>query len=269
MNINIAYIHKTTDNKLYMKVSDNHIHVLLGQAGLSQSERDVYLAGIGLGETTSAKIIKTTGMPRPTVLAALRVLADNELCETKQLDGRSYSYAMLPIANLKSIIGRKIRQLDEVMNQLDNVNLQSPDTTAVREASGHKEVQDLLELALRCRSRHWQIIAPYDNALRRMPVEYISYFKRIRASRQIESQTLWEFDSSQRQVSLQDVLMRKPRFVPQGISPVIPSLMLCFDDCLLTIDLGEAGDMSAVLIENAGTAATFRVVFEMAWRAAR
>lgn len=269
MNIQSKYDIKITDRKLYMKTLDNNIHSVLGQAGLSQSEQDVYLAGLKVGPSTSAQLIELTNMPRPTVTAALRVLVDNNLCETKPLDGRSYSYHMLPLANLKAVIGRRIRNLDKVMDSLDGLSVQTAQESAVIEASGEAEVQDLLELALRCRGRYWQVISPYDNALRHMPVEYISYFKRIRAARQIKSQTLWEFGSDKMQVSLNDVLMRKPRYVPRDINETIPSLMLCFDDSLLTLNLDEKGGVSATLLQNAGTAATFRIIFEMAWRSAR
>lgn len=252
-----------------MNTLDNNIHSVLGQAGLSQSEQDVYLVGLEAGPSTSAQLIKKTGMPRPTVTAALRVLADNNLCDVRPIDGRSHSYTMLPPTNLKTVIGRRIRQLDEVMDSLDNLQVVNSQNPAVTEARGLDAVQDLLELALRCRSRHWQIISPYDNALRHMPVEYISYFKRIRTTRQIESQTLWEFGSDKMHVSLNDVLMRKPRYVPKEINETIPSLMLCFDDSLLTLNLDKAGNISATLLQNSGVAATFRIIFEMAWRSAR
>ena len=128
-------------------------------------------------------------------------------------------------------------------------------------------VQDMLELALRCKNRTWQIISPYDNALRHMPKEYIEYFKRVRTERQIVSQTLWESEQKGWGESLQDVLMRKPRRIPKNIAKTIPSLMIAFDDKLLSIE--GTTKPSAVLLSGSASVGTFNIIFELAWRSCR
>lgn len=251
-----------------MKQSNDLTHPTLGEAGLSISEQAVYLAGLQNGPSSSAQLIEITGMPRPTVMAALRVLIDTTVCETAKIDGRSLRYTMLPATRLKASLGKQIRQLDAVMDKLDDLHLGKSDNTGTQEAHGLIPVQDILELALRCKSRKWLIIAPHNNALRNMPAPYISYFKRVRKERQIESETLWE-TSSKSEVPLMDVLMRKPRYVPEGVSKTIPSMMLAFDDSLLTLSMDKHKSPSAVLITNADVAQTFRIVFKMAWHSAR
>jgi sugar-specific transcriptional regulator TrmB len=261
----------STDNKLYMKESNNLTslsHPTLGEAGLSASEQAVYLAGLQHGPATSAQLIAITGMPRPTVMAALRVLIDSTVCDTTRIDGRSLRYSMLPATNLKTSLGKRIRNLDAVMDKLDDLHIGTPDTTSTQEAHGQAAVQDMLELALRCRSRKWQIIAPRANALSFMPAEYTSYFKRVRKERQIESESLWEL-SSKKDIPLMDVLMRKPRYVPEELGRTIPSLMLAFDDSLLILDMDDNKSPSAVLIHNRSMTKTFQIIFEMAWRSVR
>lgn len=249
---------------MYMKVLDNPIDKLLGEIGLNDSERQVYLAGNGQARTSS-ELIKLTDMPRPTVMAALRELQNYGLCQTRRRDGRSLVYTMQPLAALKQHLGQKVRQLDELMERLDAVPVKS-DTLTVIEKDGQPGLQDLLEQALRCKSRQWQIIAPRDNALAHLPADYIRYFKRIRKDRQIQSETLWSADWQNAQLNLHDLLMRKPRFVPVNLSKQIPSLLLAFDDKLLIVE--GASQPSSVLINSAAVVKTFQLIFEMAWRSA-
>ncbi len=247
-----------------MNSMNNSIQTTLGEAGLNQSEQEVYLAGTRIGLSTSAELIEVTGMPRSTVLAALRVLADVGLCQTARRDGRSLVYTMLPPAGLKTQLARQIRSLDEVMQKLDGLQFGQTETFT-QEVHGQEQVQAMLELALRCKSRKWHIISPHNNALRSMPTQYTEYFKNVRAERQIESQTLWEY-SSKKDIPLRDVLMRKPRYVPADFGD-IPGFMLAFDDSLLTITQEKSGP-TAILLQNAAVTQTFRLMFEMAWRSA-
>ena len=73
-----------------------------------------------------------------------------------------------PIGVLKQHLGEQVRVLDSLMNRLDDVSTESAELTVI-ETEGQAKLQDLLELALRCKSRQWQIIAPHANALRFMP----------------------------------------------------------------------------------------------------
>ncbi len=249
-----------------MNILDNIIGNTLGEAGVNQSEVQVYLAGRGI-TSTSAELLARTDMPRPTVMAALKSLQDFGLCTTQRRDGRSLMYTMLPVSNLKKYLGKQARSLDDLMDRIDTLDGEEQPAVSIQQTTDQKVLQDLLELALRCKSRQWHIIAPHDNALSHLPAAYLTYFKRIRKERQIQSETLWEESSSNQQVALADVLMRKPRYVPKELSKNIPSLLLAFDDKLLVVD--GTSQPSAVLISSASSAETVRILFKMAWRSAR
>lgn len=248
-----------------METIDN-ITELLNKAGLSKSEIAVYEAGRRLKLTITADIVRATKMPRPTVLAALVSLREQGLCTTKKLDGRSLVYAMQPISALNTYLGNKIRQTSELLENINAVS-EEPVELAAHQVEGQVAVQDLLELALRCKSRKWQIIAPKDNALRYMPSTYTTYFKQVRRERQIESQSLWAEMDKKDNLGLYDVLMRKPRYVSKDITKQIPSLLLAFDDKLLVID--GTDHPSAALITSSSVTKTFAVIFELAWRSCR
>ncbi len=250
-----------------MKELDNLRQKILAEAGLTHSEREVYLAGLYAEGQTSAELIIKTRLPRQTVLAALKELRGKAVCEVHRRDGRSFLYVMQPPSALKAYLGKKVRHLDSVMDKLDDIGIQQHAGVSTREASGQAELQGLLELALRCKSRRWHIIAPRNNAIAFMPADYIKYFKQVRSQRQIQSQTLWESTSKGADLGIKDVLMRKPRYIPDNLGQKIPSLMLAFDDMLLVVD--GTNHPSAALIQNKSVVATFQLLFEIAWRSSR
>jgi sugar-specific transcriptional regulator TrmB len=253
-------------SKLYDSTS-NMATPLLQRAGLSPSEIKVYVAGLK-PETTTQGLMKATGLPRPTVLAALKRLRELELCVVRKWDGRSYRYVMQPASRLKVHLGQKMAEMDELIEQLNAVPmLREKPRMTVTEVQGEEAVQGLLLQALWCRSRQWHIIAPRDNALAHMPASYIKFFKKMRDKRQIKSETLWDASWQGQNVPLKDVLMRKPRYVPASVSKKIPSMVIVFDDCVLSIS--GTTEPSAVLVQDAANADTFRILFEMAWRSSR
>lgn len=248
-----------------MKYVDNKI---LTDLGLTNTEQTVYINGLQSGTCSSAELIKLCSMPRPSVLAALKVLVDLGVCTSVKRDGRSLLYTMLPPNHFAGTIGKRVRHLDMLSEQLASISPHTPHQSYFKEVVGQEAVQDMLELALRCKSRHWQIIAPRKNALSFMPTTYTDYFKRVRSDRQIISQSLWEQNSAQ-ELLLKDVLMRKPRYVPHEIAKKIPTLQLAFDDCLLIVGIvTDTKTPYAILLQNEAITTTYRILFEMSWRSA-
>lgn len=250
-----------------MKTLDNNIALLLSKADITPAEQQVYRAGLSLDLCSSADLMRHTKLPRATVMAALSKLQQTNLCQATPVDKRSFSYKMLPLSNLKMHFGAQIREFDALTHALDEADAQLQTSQTMREVHGQKGVQDMLELALRCKTRQWRIISPHHNALRSMPKTYTDYFKKVRAERQIVSETLWESSKTTDHLLPKDLLMRKPRNVPGNLSKDIPSLMLSFDDSLLIID--GTTNPTAILIDSPSVTKTFNVIFEMAWRSVR
>lgn len=250
-----------------MKNIDDQVKALLRQAGLSKSEITVYLAGLQTGAVGSAVLVEAIGLPRVTVQLALKELVQIGACKSVPHNGRSFMYEMLPPSSLKVHLGQKIQDISAVIDQLDRIVI-TPESHMVqaREAYGQLEVQKLLELALQCKDREWRIIAPRKNALTYMPQSYIQHFKQTRKTRQITSKTLWESQFKDTDINLRELLMRKPRFVPES-SGKIPAMLIAFDNSLLSIEGGK--QPSAVLIESPQAVKTFQIVFDLAWQACR
>jgi len=244
----------------------NKLKNILKQAGLSNSEINVYLS-TDIGEQkTSAEITKLSKMPRPTVMAALDELERIGLCKTTKRDGRSLFYMMQSPAALQGFLGQKARLIDDLIENLGEVS-KPLSKLQTQEAKGVEAVQRLIDNALFCRNRNWLIIAPKDNALAHMPKSYTEYFKRTRRERQIQSQTLWSETDKQDHLGLYDLIMRKPRYIPKDIAKDVPSLILAFDDSLLIID--GTNQPTAIMITSPSVARTFKLIFELAWRSLR
>lgn len=245
---------------LYMNSLDD----LLDRAGISHSERVVYRAGLGKPCKT-AELVKELKLPRSTIAAAIDSLEAIGLCQADPLDGKTFIYTMLPIKYLNTHLSQSAHSLQTLMNEVSSFE-QPQDTLTTKTATGQEAVQQLIELALQCRTRKWHIIATRENPIKFMSADYTAYFKRVRKERQIASYSLWD-STGKRTLGLQELLMRKPRYVPKSISSRIPGLLLAFDDCLLMIE-GEANP-HAVLVENAAITETFRIMFDMAWHSVR
>ncbi len=242
-------------------------HTILTKAGLNKSETTVYLAGKQLGDVSSGELIRNVKLPRQTVLSALRGLQEYGLCLFKRRDGRSYIYAMQEISAITSHLGRRIRVVEALIDNIEKLPAEDLNQTTITDGIGSQQLQDHLERALRCSSRQWRIIAPRDNALRYLPANYVNYFKRVRSERQISSQTLWEHTFSDQTISLIDTLMRKPRYIPKNSTKHIPAILLSFDDSLLFISGKEKA--SSTLITNRDVVATYTIIFDLAWQTCR
>lgn len=237
---------------------------LLNRAGLSHSERIVYMAGRSK-ELKTAELIRVTKLPRSTVTAAIDTLEVMGLCQAEPLDGKTNVYTMLPVQNLNTHLGQSAHSLHALMDEVSSFS-DAGEASYLQTASGQAEVQALLERALRCKSRKWHIIATKDNPVRYMPKDYTQYFKSVRNERQIEAYSLWD-TSGRKTLRLHELMMRKPRFIPKPVTEIIPGFLLLFDDCVLMISGKE--HPSAYLVEDAAITETIRILFEMAWYSVR
>ncbi len=242
----------------------NKLHLILDRAGLSDSEKTVYITGRELGTSESSLLVSKTRLPRPTVMTALTGLREIGLCLVTKRDGRSLFYTMQPPQALATHLGAKIRSIESVIDTIQQLPPEAPPVHAEHKTE-QTELIKHLELALQCQSRQWRIIAPKDNALRYLPEPFITHFKATRSRRQIGTQTLWEGAYSKQAISLLDTLMRKPRYLPKSTS--IDSMIISFDASLLLIS-GKTNPAS-VLVHGEDMVMTYNTLFDLAWRSCR
>lgn len=249
-----------------MNVLNNRINSLLAEAGFSKSETTVYLAGSAKG-MSSSMLLNATNIPKPTLMAALKTLRDCGLCDTYKRDGRSLYYVMLPLVSLKPYLGKRMRHIDGLLEELDSLDVSKAPLSSLTEATGQEEVVSLIDKALRCKITSWLIIAPRENLFGHMTAEYKNYVLNIRTKRQIQSKTLWQHGTSEKPAAIRDLVDRKSRYLPQSSSMGLSSLIIAYDNCLLVVS--GTTTPSATLVQDANLTETFRIMFDIAWDTAR
>lgn len=238
------------------------IQTLLTEVGVSPSAQITYIDCLNKGAQTSKEIVAITKQPKPTIITNLQSLINFGICKKTPLDNKSFLYTMMSPAHLKPFIAKQITGLNQTLEDLHSFSTKESALT-IDEAYGQTEVQQFLELALRCKKRDWWIASPYKNAVRYMPQTYQEYFKKTREDRQIKSTSIWNKHIAKRGLRLHDQLMRKPRFVPDKHEGSIEVMMIIFDDYTLIVEGKEKP--SAILIQSSAISETFKLLFEIAW----
>lgn len=247
---------------MYAMPTYEKIQSILTKLDVSPSTQKTYLLCLGKGQLKSQEITKITKQPRQTVMTNLKKLSDMGLCEITPVNQKVFHYAMLAPSRLRAYLGANLRDINETLTEIEELDVQE-NTLSVKNVSGQKEVQKLLDLALYCKERKWWIASPYENAVRFMPKSYQQYFVQVRTERQIQSLSLWNQHISQHSLHLRDQLMRKPRYVPQSQERELEAMTIIFDDTVLIIEGNE--NPSAVVIESGAISQTMKLLFEMAW----
>jgi hypothetical protein len=123
-------------------------------------------------------------------------------------------------------------------------------------------IKSVIDQALATESRRWRIIAPRDNFLSQYDRDYAEYFIREREIRQIRARTLWErpTDGRKPRLSIEQALYRRPHYLPDSLQHQFGSIVIIFDDSMAII--APLAEQRAILIENAATVDTFKVMFD-------
>ncbi len=247
----------------------NSIEAYLQQIGLSPSEVTLYLAGLKLGETGVNELVFHTSIKRPTAYHALNALVTKGLAnETKT--GRELVYVMRPPTDITGYLHTKIGDLSEQERQLaaflplfPKQSVQSDTKLSVHQYHGEGEVRRLIDMALYCQRKRWDIIAPKDNFIASSDAAYIQYFKKTREMQGIVSRSLWEQKLGRGELNLHDIISRKPRYLPQEYIGRFKSMMILFDDSVAMISSYD--QQEGLLIESSEYYDLLKILFEGLW----
>lgn len=246
----------------------HNIEAYLGEIGLSPSEITLYMAGLGLGTCGVAQLVTQTGMKRPTVYYALNELVAKGLTRETKV-GKELSYVMVPPSEIGVFIRSKIAELSEKERRLDQFlplfprEVTSPLASQVHQFTGKDEVRQLIDMALYCQQKRWDIIAPKDNFIAGSDDAYIAYFKRTREAQGIVSQSLWEKKLTGRELNIRDIISRKPRYLPKEYQGKFKSMIILFDKSVALI--GSSKSQEGLLIRSRDYYDILSVLFEAMW----
>jgi sugar-specific transcriptional regulator TrmB len=243
---------------------------LLAALGLTKTEAAIYRAGLARSPASATELSRKTGIKRPTAYHALETLMQKGLAAKKGAGAR-LAFSMTPPAALKNLVDRQIDRLERQKSAIDDLvpllaRNAAPASADVAQYEGLEGVKAVVEEALYCRSRRWDIIAPKENFFSSFDRAYAKYFLETRARRGITARSLWEKGLPRHVLSAEEIRQREPRWLPDAMKGAFKSLIILFDDKVAIISSYDA--LSAILIRSDEIRATFTAMFGMLWQGA-
>lgn len=242
----------------------------LRRYGLNETATEVYLAILKHPESRTADIQRQTGFVRTTIYYSLAELVNQGLVSENQQNNIK-TYRAAHIENLEGAIESRISEQERTLEALSDLKpifekLQTKPAESdsyVSRYQGIEPVKQAIEAALRCKSKRWHIIAARDNFLYHTSKQYKQYYLQERKRRGITARTLWEPVDSFKDPSLEDLIYRNPRRLPDQFKGTFKSLVILYDDTTLIIDPYE--QKTAHAIHNATSSHLLRMLFEYIW----
>lgn len=241
----------------------------LQSLGLTQTEATIYLSGLSQNGTDAQALARLTGIKRPTVYYALETLMQKGLV-TKKGVGNRRVFSMTSPENLKMFVDTQISEMQSKKKSLDGfvetlLKQQGAGvpSTSVFHYEGIEGVKMVVEEALYCKSRHWDILAPRKNFFSEFDAEYAAYYLGARKRRRITSRSLWEKPTGKRAVSREVIVERQPRYLPEIMSGRFQSVMILFDNKVVFISSYKS--LSAIVIQSEEMHQFLLAMFDGLW----
>ncbi len=235
--------------------------------GLTTTEAALYLAGLEVSDCTPQSLAKHTHIKRPTVYHALDTLKEKGLV-TEHRVGTKTHFTMAHPEYVRRLVDLRRAELDAQATQLDTIipvlaSLHAEaEKTEVTHHMGLGGAKLVMDAAFRCKSKHWDIIAPYHNFLRDEK-EFSEQYLRTRKVRGITARTLWELKKEDRPLTPEEFETRNPRILPPALKGKFESMIIIFDDKIALFTSHK--NLSAILITSKETHALFQAMFNGLW----
>lgn len=247
------------------------ISTALSQVGMTGTESVIYAAGLSHGPLTVQEIVKATSIKRPTVYHALGTLAAKGLV-SERAGMKKGVYVMSAPGTIRGILAAQRDTLDARLHTFDSL-IPLLEKMAAKEGSAQTHIAQhdgidgmkaVLDVAFRCKSKRWDIIAPYKNFLREYDADYAKRYLRARKFYGITSRTLWEDGMREgKRLSVEEIRERNPRLMPWAMHGKFRSMLILFDDKVAIFSSFEMH--SATLITSKELHGMFSAMFEALW----
>ena len=238
--------------------------------GLTPTEAAVYLAGLSYESVTVQDLVRSTKVKRPTIYHALSRLQERGLAAEKRV-GERLRFYMSPPQNLhvlveaqKQRVGAQEKLLQELLPSLSARQKRvKQDGVGVVHYSGIEGMKMVMDMAFYCKTKRWDVIAPFNNFLREYDSEYAKQYLQSRKYHGISARTLWENTKDGKPLSEEERSERNPRLMPWVMHGKFKSMMVLFDDKVAVFSPYDK--LSAVLITSTELHALFASMFEGLW----
>lgn len=247
----------------------------LANYGLNDTEIAVYLCIVEHPHLKTADIQKYTALVRTTIYYSLAELKSKGLItENYQNNIKTYqaNNPLVLATSIESSIAQQTAMLDELQNVKTFFASVANDSSTTNNAhtaryEGETAIKQAIELAFRCDSKRWHVIASYDNFLRHTNRKFQQYYLSERERRGIKAKTLWEPRETWKDPALKDIFFRNPRVLPEEFRGNFDSLVILYDDVTLIVQPHE--QMTAHAIHDASSTHLMRLLFMSIWNNAK
>ncbi len=244
----------------------------LKQVGLSDKQAKVYLAALELGEASALQISRHSGVNRVTCYQALDRLAAEGLVREVKVEGKSRFVAEMPKKLLENLLDRKInteRQilaLEKVLPELESLYNYSEVKPKIRFYEGVEGLKQIYQDTLEEKKEILAFTAYHrvDASLKRWLDKYYipqrvkrNIFAKVIAPSSEFARKFKRLDSRQNRHTL---------LVPADKFPFSIEVNI-YGNKVAIISFVKK-EMMGVIIESKEVAATFRLIFQLAWQGA-
>ena len=249
----------------------SQIENILHKMGLTDTEIRIYLTGLSYETISVKELEKTTHINRTTIYHALDTLIQKGLvskCESGT--GAKLLFSMTSPENIKKFLDREIKLLHEKKQEVDtiiplllNLTKKNEEDFKVSHFEGIEGIKLVVEEALYCRSREWEIIAPKINFFSEFDNNYARYYIKTRKENHIKARSLWEYTPDARTLTPEEIRDRDPRYLPEIMHGKFQSVIIVFDDKVAFIS--SIKNFSAILIQSREIQETMSAIFTGLW----
>ena len=242
----------------------------LQQLGLSEKEAKVYLASLWLGPSSVQEIAKKAGLKRPTAYYAIEELMKRGLMSSVE-KGKKRVFGSESPERLISLIAaqkRKVTALEEELRrflpELNNIFGSIGERPKVRFFEGKEGIKVVQEDFLACRVKSLENIYPRDDFIKVFsPKEREEYVAR-RKKKKIKVRTIYTSQNPPALLTKEPLVERK--FIPYDKFPFSADITIYGDKVAICTYKGK---LIGIIIESKEIAETLRMVFNLAWLAAK
>ncbi len=248
----------------------NDIKKLLEDMGLSRTEATIYIAGLEVPLSSAQEIAKETGIKRTTVYNAANTLIQKGFAAKHNDGGNHIVLKMLEPYKIEQQIEQNIQLLHTKKSELlaaltrfNKVTSKKTKRAVVAQYDSVEGIKTVVNEALYCKTRTWDIIAPAKNFFSDFDSVYTKYFLNKRTENKIIARSLWEKNPERRILTAEEIIKRNPRFLPSTMHGKFHSVIIIFDDKMAIISSFK--EKNAVLIQSQEITETFKALFQSLW----
>lgn len=240
--------------------------------GMTTTDAKVYATGLAHDSITLQELARITKIKRPTLYHALQRLMEKGLVAERKTSNRS-SFTMSPPETMyallereKDIVDDRMKALNTFMSSLQHQRgVGKGESVNIVHYHGIQEMKMVMDIAFYCKSKRWDVIAPFHNFLRDYDREYAEKYLRARKTHKIISRVLWERSAAARKLPPDEIKERNPRYMPASMHGKFQSMIMLFDDKVAIFS--SLKTLSAILITSKEIHAMFLAMYEVIWDA--